>query len=64
LYVQGPDQWTGDPAKAADFKMIDKALTFARIWDLEDVEIAFAFDEARHITGVPLDKLALRFSED
>jgi hypothetical protein len=63
LYFQGPDQWTGNPAEAHNFKMIDHALDFVRQWRLGDVELAFAFDEAEDVTRVPLDKMELRFCE-
>lgn len=63
LYFQGPDQWTSDPAQALDFKMIDRALSFVETWRLRDMELAFAFRGYRNVTGVPLDKIALRFSE-
>ena len=61
LYFQGPDKWTSDPAKALDFKMIDRALEFVETWSLKDMELAFAFKGARHVTAVPPEKLALRY---
>jgi hypothetical protein len=63
LYFQGPDKWTSDPAEALDFKMIDRALDFVETWSLKDMELAFGFRGARHVTGVPLEKIALRYSE-
>ena len=63
LFFQGPDKWTSDPIEALDFKMIDRALNFIETWSLKDVELAFAFGGARHVTGVPLAKIALRYSE-
>ena len=63
LYFQGPDQWTSDPAVARDFKMIDRALEFVETWSLKDMELAFAFRDANDVTGVPLEKIALRYSD-
>ena len=63
LYFQGPDKWTSDPAEALDFKMIDRALNFVEAWSLKDMEVAFAFRNLRHVTAVPLEKIALRYSE-
>ena len=63
LYFQGPDRWTSDPAQARDFKMIDRALDFIDTFRLKDMELAFAFRGARHVTAVPVEKIALRYSE-
>ena len=63
LYVQGPDRWTSTPADAHDFRMIDRALDFIETWRLRDMELAFGFRNSRPVTGVPLAKIALRFSE-
>ena len=63
LFFQGPDKWTSDPAEALDFKMIDRALNFVEAWSLRDMELAFAFRNPRHVTAVPLEKIALRYSE-
>ena len=63
LYFQGPDKWTSNPADAHDFKMIDRALKFIQTWRLRDMELAFGFRNSRPVTGVPLAKIALRFSE-
>jgi len=63
LYFQGPDKWTSNPADAHDFKMIDRALNFIETWRLRDMELAFAFKNSRAVTGVPIEKVALRFSE-
>ena len=63
LFFQGPDRWTTNPADAHDFKMIDRALNFIETWRLRDMELAFAFKNSRPVTGVPLEKLALKFSE-
>jgi len=63
LYFQGPDKWTGDPAEALDFKMIDRAVNFIETWRLRDMELAFAFRDYHRVTGVPLAKIALKYSE-
>lgn len=63
LYFQGPDKWTSDPAQARDFKLIDRAVEFIETWSLRDMELAFAFRGYKHITGVPIEKIALKYSE-
>jgi hypothetical protein len=63
LYFQGPDLWTSDAMRAHNFKMIDRALDFVDRWQLNDVELAFAFDDPRDVTAVPLDKMELRYSD-
>ena len=63
LYFQGPDQWTNNPTDAHNFKMIARALDFIQKWNLEDIELAFAFDDPEDITLVPVDKMELRYSE-
>ena len=63
LYFQGPDQWTSDPAEALNFKMIDRALEFVAKWGLKDVEVAFCFEDSHCVTGVPLHKMTMGYSE-
>ena len=63
LYFQGPDRWTSDPLAALDFKMIDRAVEFIETWRLRDMELAFAFRGHKKVTGVPVEKIALRYSE-
>ncbi len=63
LYFQGPDQWTSDPTEARDFKLIDRALEFIDTWRLKDMELAFAFRGGKQVTGVPPERVALRYSE-
>ena len=62
LYFQGPDKWTLNPTEAHNFKMIDRAIEFIEKWRLTDVELAFAFSNAQ-VKLVPIEKLALRYSE-
>jgi hypothetical protein len=63
LYFQGPDKWTSDPVAALDFKMIDRAVKFIETWRLRDMELAFAFRGLNHITRVPVERIALKYSE-
>lgn len=63
LYFQGPDLWTADPAVAHNFKMIDRALEFVERWQLNDVELAFVFDDPDNVTTVPLDKMEVRYTQ-
>jgi hypothetical protein len=63
LYFQGPGQWTSDPAEAHNFKMIDRAIQFVEKWKLNDVELAFTFEDVGKVTRVPFDKLALKYTE-
>ncbi|HLH52013.1 MAG TPA: hypothetical protein VKY92_00130 [Verrucomicrobiae bacterium] len=62
-YFQGPDKWTDNPAQAHNFKMIDRAIDFVERWHLDDIELAFAFDDLGDVTAVPIDKIELRYSE-
>ena len=63
LYFEGPDKWTSDPACALDFKMIDRAIDFIETWRLRDMELAFAFRDYHYVTGVPLERIAVKYSE-
>ena len=63
LYFQGPDRWTSDPRQALDFKLIDRALNFIETWRLRNMELAFAFRNYNQVTGVPIERIALKFSE-
>ena len=63
LYFEGPDRWTADPAKARDFKSIDRAIAFVDTWGLKEVELAFAFNGSDDVTGVPVEKLAVGYSQ-
>src|SRR5512140_50616 len=44
LFLQGPQSWTSNAQVAYDFRFIDRALHFVDLWELSDVELAFAFD--------------------
>jgi hypothetical protein len=63
LYFKGPDQWTSDPVAALDFKMIDRAVEFIENFRLRDMELAFAFQDYEQVTGVPVEKIAVKYSE-
>jgi len=63
LYFEGPDQWTENRSRAHNFKLIDHALAFVRKWNLRDLELVFAFDDAEEVTRVPIEKMELRYSE-
>ncbi len=66
LYFQGPDRWTSDPGQAFNFKSIDRALSFIQTWRLQEVELAFAFNDRdrREVRRVPPERVALRYCED
>lgn len=61
LFFQGPDQWTGDPRKAFNFKSIDRAQSFIQKWHLRDVEVAFAFGDRDDVTAVPAERMSLHY---
>lgn len=54
LYLQGPDKWIANPEGAYDFRFIDRARQFVRIWELEKVEVAFAFEDSQSISTLSL----------
>lgn len=62
LYFQGPDRWIDNPHRACDFRFIDRALQYAVLWDLADVELAFAFEENQSVTTAPLQRAQLSFA--
>jgi hypothetical protein len=59
LYFQGPEKWTSSPEIAYDFRFIERAREFVRVWELEDVEVAFAFDDMQFISTLPLEVMAI-----
>jgi hypothetical protein len=63
LFFQAPGEWTGNPAEAFDFRMIDRALRFAEVWQLKDVELAFSFGKEPEARTVPFEKIEATFSE-
>ncbi len=56
LYIQGPDKWTSSIDKAKDFKKVSRALKFVQTSGLEEMEVAFAFDNPA-VTTVPVEKI-------
>jgi len=54
LYFQGPEKWTANPESAYDFRFIERARQFARIWGLEKVQVAFAFEDSQSISTLSL----------
>jgi hypothetical protein len=60
LYFLCPDKWTDDPARAFDFRFIDRALDYVHTWQLEEVELAFAFDDTAQVTVVSLKQASMQ----
>jgi hypothetical protein len=50
------DKWTGNMEKAKDFKKVSKALKFVQTSGLEEMVVAFAFDNPA-VIAVPVAKL-------
>jgi hypothetical protein len=63
LFFQGPDKWTHQAERAHDFRIIDRAVRFAREWGLREVELAFAFNDPLFIRTAPLEQLATGMQE-
>ena len=64
LFFEGPDKWTDNAAQGLNFRSIDRALGFINTYKLQDVELAFTFDDSETVTCAPLEKIAVPFSED
>lgn len=62
LFLQGPKTWTSNAQVAYDFRFIDRALQFVDLWELSDVELAFAFDTPHEVTTAPLETVSLRYA--
>ncbi len=58
LYLQGPKTWAADPDLACDFRFIDRAVQYAAVWELHEVEIAFVFEDSMAIATAPLERVA------
>ena len=54
LYFQGPGKWTDSPTSAYDFRFIERAQQFVRVWELEQVEVAFAFEDSQFVSILSL----------
>ena len=63
LYFKVQTSGPATQRQALDFKMIDRAIEFIETWRLRDMELAFAFRDYRQVTGVPVEKMALKYSE-
>ena len=62
LYFQGPERWIDNPDRACDFRFIDRALQYAALWDLAEVELAFTFEESQAITTAPLQRAGFGYA--
>jgi len=62
LYFQGAGNWTNDPQNGYDFRFIDRALHYIKTWEMTEVEIAFAFDDAQSVMTLPLEKTELHYA--
>ena len=58
LYFQGPDKWTKDPARAFDFRFIQRAIQYCDTWGLKGMELAFAYELPPQVIIVPLEGAA------
>jgi hypothetical protein len=58
--LEGPYTWTENPNQALDFKFVDRALRYAEIWELAQVEVAFFWDGSAEVSGLPLTQAAVR----
>jgi hypothetical protein len=47
LYFQGPEKWTANPESAYDFHFVERAQHLSGAWELENVEVAFAFEDSQ-----------------
>jgi hypothetical protein len=59
LYFQGPEKWTSCADIAYDFHFIDRARQFVEMWEMEDVEVAFAFEDSQAVSMRSLEKMAV-----
>jgi hypothetical protein len=50
LYFQGTEKWTASLENAYDFRSVARAWHFVRIWELENVEVAFALEGSQPIS--------------
>ena len=59
LYFQGPEKWTPSTEIAYDFRFIERAKDFVKVWQLEDVEVVFAFDDTQSVSTSSWDQVQL-----
>jgi hypothetical protein len=57
LYVQSPEEWTGNPEEAFDFKTMGEAIRFVEKAGLRRMELAFVSPQLCRFTEVPLELL-------
>lgn len=60
LYFQGPEKWTSNPDAGYDFRFIERARQFVLIWELENVEVAFVFEDPQSISTLALGQVELK----
>ncbi len=63
LFFQGPDNWTQNPALAYDFRFIDRAIEYARTWELSNGELAFAVDDVGSVVTASLESSSVHYAE-
>ncbi len=61
-YLQTATRWTSEVERAYDFHFIDRALEYAARWELQEVELAFAFEDATPIRTAALQRTALHYA--
>ena len=59
LYFQGPEKWTECLEIAYDFRFVERAREFVKVWELEDVEVVFAFEDTQSISTLSSDRVEL-----
>ncbi len=59
LYFQGAEKWTPNPDSGYDFRFIERARQFVRIWELDHVEVAFVFEDPQSISTLPLERIGV-----
>ena len=57
LYFQGPDKWTANPDSAYDFRFIERARDFVRLWEIKQVEVAFVFEDPQSVSTLALENI-------
>ncbi len=62
LFLHAPGKWTSNPEDAYDFRFIDRAVRYVEVWELKNVEVAFAFDDPASVTTVSLERTAARYA--
>ena len=60
LYFYGPEKWTSELDLACDFHFVERAQEFVRVWELENVEVVFSFDDTQVFLVVPLGSAELK----